>query len=125
MRILDDGTVHLDKPADAEAACARLVAMQAPTLLLYRAAADGTIFLAAIHHPATSVSRQILKPHDRPTIIVISDDPDASEALGPHAWLCAKRVRSWATAVMVHAAAGDPEHYRMPSWPRWSWGDSF
>jgi len=48
----------------------------------------------------------------RPTVVIVGDDPGASDGLGgPDAWRCVRRLRRWTRAAMIHGAGGQPEHY--------------
>jgi hypothetical protein len=45
-------------------------------------------------------------------VAILADDDHC--ASGPHGFPAARRlVRYWARAVMLHSAAGEPEHYRL------------
>lgn len=46
-----------------------------------------------------------------PGIALIGDDGDTSPD-GPDAWPVARRVLGWARFILVHGAAGHPDHYR-------------
>ena len=85
------------------------VAANAPYQLpVWRAARDGLINLIQPQRGA-QIPQKMLERTGRPIIILIGDDDDVST--GPAAWACALRVRRWALTGMIHAAAGEPQHY--------------
>ncbi|MCF3947792.1 hypothetical protein AiwAL_15965 [Acidiphilium sp. AL] len=77
-------------------------------LPLIRAARDGLITLIQPRRNTTIPSR-LLNDQARPAVILIGDDDYTST--GPAGWTCARRVRFWGRAAMIHAAAAEPEHY--------------
>lgn len=89
---------------------AAAVSQLAPHRLpIYRAVADGRI---ALVEPSrrTSVPSRMLIASNRPTILLIGDDDDAPT--GPTGWCCARRAKKWGRSALIHAAAGEPAHYR-------------
>jgi hypothetical protein len=86
------------------------IAIHSPFALpIYRAARDGLINLIQPGRGA-QVPQKMLDRPDRPVIVLVGDDDDQST--GPEAWACGLRVRRWARAGMVHAAAGEAQHYQ-------------
>jgi hypothetical protein len=77
-------------------------------LPLIRAARDGLINLIEPQRDATIPSR-LLDDQRRPVVVLIGDDDHAPT--GPAGWACARRLRYWGRAAMIHAAGGKTEHY--------------
>ena len=96
------------------ACCASMAFMGAPHLPVFTAVEQGQIALGVFTDPASIWTAGAIKRLPRPTIILISDDPDigAGTAKGPYSWTLASKLRGWADAVLVHGAGGEPEHYR-------------
>ena len=95
-----------------EAACAQLAASNDPKLPLVRAAADRRIALAWAVRPDAKWPFKTITPA-QPAVVLIGDDPGPeAPSIGPEGWVLAKRLRGWPQAVIVHGAAGQPEHYR-------------
>lgn len=46
-----------------------------------------------------------------PAIILIGDDDH--RATGPKGWRCRRELVRWASHAIIHAAAGEPDHYRV------------
>ena len=92
---------------------ARIVKEGWPSAPLFVAAAESRIALVHIQDrsfpwPAATIARLT-----RPTVILVSGDPGWGEtSYGPNQWRCAKPLRRWAVAGVLHGAAGRPEHYR-------------
>lgn len=105
---------HLTSKADLERACAALTAMHAPVLPIFRAAADGLIGLVFLHDPETAWPTELIAAIRRPILVVVSDDCEPERRSSPpSAWRCADQLRDWASAVIVHGAGAQPEHYRL------------
>jgi hypothetical protein len=77
-------------------------------LPLYRAARDGVIGLIVPERDGIIPKRYLENTH-RPIVVQIGDDDYKST--GPDGWACARRLRYWARGAIVHAAAGEEQHY--------------
>jgi hypothetical protein len=67
----------------------------------------------AIGEPAARWPCRRARLSDRPTVALVGDDPGAARGLGgPGAWQCTAAIRRWCNAAIVHAAGGEPHHYR-------------
>ncbi len=85
-------------------------AVQAP---FYAAAAAGHIALVCIEDIGAPWPAETVRATRRPTIVLLSGDPGWGEpTFGPSRWRCAKPLKAWAAAGIVHGAAGKLEHYR-------------
>jgi hypothetical protein len=104
----------LTTTADLQTACAKAMAAQAPQLPLLQAAAAGDIGLMMISGPATPWPAALIeRVGNRPLCILIGGDPGHGESdPAPQEWACARRLRYWAGAALVHGAKGEHEHYR-------------
>jgi len=103
----------LSRRDDLETACARLAALHAPLLPLVRAAADGRLNMMHITDPSAPWPGGAVKKSKRPVAVVIGADPgDGSADVLPTDWKCARHLRKWCAAAMVHGAGGEPVHYR-------------
>ena len=104
----DTSLFTFSKPTDLDKFAAA-VAVHAPHQLpLIRAVRDGQLNLIQPGRGA-QVPQKILDRPSRPIVVLIGDDDDMST--GPAAWACALRVRRWALTGMIHAAAGEAQHY--------------
>jgi hypothetical protein len=96
--------------------CGRLAAQQAPHLPFYAAAAAGRInIVVPLDHQAAWPGAEIERS-TRPVAVLIGDDPEIGngEAVGPHGWACARRLRYWRPrGAIVHGAAGTHNEYRL------------
>jgi hypothetical protein len=93
--------------------CARHIAAQAqagePAMIpLFRGVREGLIS-AVWNVRGTQVEPSVLDLKRRPTVIVVGDDDYRST--GPSGWPQAARLMRWANALLLHGAAGEPEHY--------------
>jgi hypothetical protein len=79
-------------------------------LPLVRAARDGLINLIEPNRRA-AIPAGLLNERRRPTVILIGDDDHAST--GPAGWACARRLRYWGRAAMIHAAGASREDYEV------------
>lgn len=96
--------------ASAESVCNTMLG--APSLPLFRAAADGRLALLTI--PAPDVrwpARAVGKLHV-PVVVIVGDDPGPGLSRGPVAWKASERLRRWCRWSIVHGAAGEADHYR-------------
>ena len=85
-------------------------AVQAP---FYAAAAAGQIALICIEDIGASWPAETVCKTRRPTIVLLSGDPGWGQpTFGPSRWRCAKPLKAWAAAGIVHGAAGQLDHYR-------------
>src|SRR5260370_42167787 len=100
--------------AQMRASGSRLASMQAPHLPMFTAVQQGQVSLVLFTDPASAWSAGVIKRLPKPTIILVSDDPEigAGEAAGPLGWKLAAKLRPWANAAFIHGAGGGPEHYR-------------
>ena len=99
--------VALRRLADRAAAAG---AVQAP---LCAAAADGRIALVCIEDIRSAWPAETVREARRPTIVLLSGDPGWGEpTFGPSRWRCARPLKAWAAAGIVHGAAGQLDHYR-------------
>ena len=97
----------LQRLADRAAAAG---AVQAP---LYAAAATGQIALICIEDIRAAWPAETVHATRRPTIVLLAGDPGWGErTFGPTRWRCARPLKAWAAAAIVHGAAGQLEHYR-------------
>ena len=87
------------------------VAVNAPYALpIYRAARDGLINLIQAGRGA-QIPQKMLERPGRPIVVLISDDD--YQGTGPAGWFCGLRCRRWARGCMIHAAAGEAQHYEI------------
>ena len=104
----DPSSLKFTQRADLERVTAA-VAVHAPHALpIYRAARDGLLLLIQPGRSA-QIPTKMLGRGERPIFVLIGDDD--YQSTGPDGWSCALRVRRWARAGMIHAAAGRVEHY--------------
>lgn len=78
-------------------------------LPLIRAARDGLITLVEPRRDAAIQSRFL--DQRCPVVVLIGDDDHAPT--GPAGWACARRLRYWGRAAMVHAAGAKLDHYEV------------
>ena len=91
----------------------RLATAGAPQAPLYAAAAAGHLALIVVADPDGAWPAETIARVQRPTVVLLSGDPGWGEpSFGPGRWRCAKKLRTWAAAAVVHGAAGEPDHYR-------------
>lgn len=90
----------------------RIALVGAPQAPLYAAAAAGKIGLVVIgSHDATWPVETLARVR-RPTVVLLSGDPGWGQAtFGPTRWKCAKSLKVWASAAIVHGAAGEQRQY--------------
>jgi len=86
--------------------------LRAPQLPLYRAAADGLLAMLHITDPTAAFPHHLANRTGRPVVLLIGADPDVGKPPPPHEWRCATEAAGWARAAMIHAAGGEPAHYR-------------
>ena len=92
---------------------ARIVEAGWPSAPLFVAAAESRIALIHIHEPTLPWPAESIARVTRPAVVLVSGDPGWGEAsYGPDQWRCARPLRRWAAAGILHGAAGRPEHYR-------------
>ena len=106
------GIVALGRSDDIRALAASFA--NEPIGAAYRAAADGRIALANVIDPGAPFPGRLVKATERrskPVLVVVGDDPIVGTSLGPEGWLCARRLSTWAACAVLHAAAGEREHY--------------
>lgn len=104
---------YFTRRSQLEVACARLAAMQAPQLPLYRAAADGRIGIISICAAGADWPWAMVDRAKLPTVVVIGADAGSGDDPGPDAWKAAEGLRHWCAAAIVHGAGGEPDHYRI------------
>ncbi len=103
--------------ADIERLAGLAAGADAPSLPLIRAAADRAVNLAIFADHTTPWEPRI-DAFKKPTIVCISADPGwGLNGGGPADWVCTAALKRWARAVIIHAAAGEPEHYRAAGAP--------
>jgi hypothetical protein len=78
-------------------------------LPLLRAVAAGRLAVVAVAGGQPAPEHHLKEA--KPTTIIISDDTPA--AIGPRRWRQLPKLMDWATVVVLHATAGQPEHYEM------------
>ena len=80
-----------------------------------RAVADGSIIsLITLTRPTSRWPGEQFEQAARPVVVLVGDDPAPEVgAVGPHGWECAKRIKYWCRAAVVHGAASQPDHYRL------------
>jgi hypothetical protein len=81
------------------------------TAELSRAARLGIINVVFLQ-PHASVPIGMLKRSQRPTVVVIGDDP-GDAGLGPSGWGAPQRLLKWSRCVVLHAAGGTVQNYRV------------
>ena len=87
-----------------------LARAHAPQLPLFEAVASRRVNLLWLGDPAGAWPTAQMDRLKMPTVVLIADDDGQSRP--PGEWACARRARWWARAAIVHAAGGEPEHYR-------------
>jgi len=88
-----------------------MVARHTPyTLPLWRAAVAGKLVLLVPGRGINLHSHRRLQD-DGPVCVLLSDDDGMTT--GPVRFHCAKTIRRWARAAIIHAAGGEPEHYSL------------
>lgn len=108
--MLDPRSFTFARKTDLEKVTAA-VAVHAPHALpVYRAARDGLIIMIQPGR-GVQVPSKLLDQRSRPVLVLISDDD--YESSGPKGWTCALRVGRWAKGGIIHAAAGEAEHYEL------------
>ena len=91
----------------------RMAIVGAPQTPLYAAAAAGQIALIVVETADAAWPAETIGRLRRPAVVLLSGDPGWGEpSFGPGRWRCAKKLRTWAAAAVVHGAAGEPDHYR-------------
>lgn len=96
-----------------QAVADKLAQIGAPQAPLYAAAAAGRIALVCIMAPNTPWPAETIARLTRPAIVLLGGDPGFGEpTFGPGRWRCARKLKGWAAAAIVHGSGGEPEHYR-------------
>jgi hypothetical protein len=96
-----------------ETVCAKLVAAGAPQLPLWRAVADRRIALIHIIGPEAAWPSATLERLPMPLVVLVGADMGAGNDAPPDKWQCARRLKYWCRAAIIHGAGGKPEHYRI------------
>ncbi len=78
-------------------------------LPLLDAVRAGRIAVVAPERQAAGNCLREAKRIGRPVLLLIGDDDHAST--GPSGWRCARKLREWARAAIVHGTGGRREHY--------------
>ncbi|MGI4794194.1 MAG: hypothetical protein ACRYG8_08960 [Janthinobacterium lividum] len=105
--------IRITSRANLHAVADRVALIGAPQAPIYAAAAAGRIGLVVIENPATSWPAELVENVRRPVLVLLSGDPGWGQpSYGPTRWRCAKRLKAWTTAAIVHGAAGEADHYR-------------
>ncbi len=76
---------------------------------LLRAAMHGQIELCWLTRPADATPLARLRHVTRPVVVLLSGDDGVP--LGPDCWAGLPTLLRWGRAAIIHAAAGEPEHY--------------
>jgi hypothetical protein len=103
--------------ADLDRLCDIAGRMGLKQLPMFRAAADGLLALVNIEAPtAPWPAREIerYRQQGRPTCVVVGADPGVEfpDPPPPAEWACARRLKYWCAAAIIHGAGGELEHYR-------------
>jgi hypothetical protein len=61
--------------------------------------------------PSAPAPMARLKRSQRPTIVVVGDDP-GTDGFGPDGWVATKKLLRWTDYAVLHAAGGSVETYR-------------
>jgi hypothetical protein len=97
-----------ERPADAIALLER--AGDHCHIPLFRAVADRRIALGYVPRGARSGLGSIKRAR-RPAVVLLPDDDGLSS--GPEAFPAARAVLRWCRGLILHAAAGEPQHYEI------------
>jgi hypothetical protein len=83
-------------------------------LPLFRAAADGLLTLVRIEGVSAPWPTWLIERNQhRPICFMVGGDPGFGHPdPAPAAWTCARRLRDWCHAAIIHGAAGEADHYR-------------
>lgn len=100
------------KAVEIERLCSFMGNAHAPQLPLFRAAADGLLAVVHITDATATFPRRLANRTGRPVVVLIGADPDIGKPPPPSEWRCATEAAGWARAAMIHAAGGEPGHYR-------------
>jgi len=104
--------ILLNTPDALAKALERAVAARAPQVPLVAAAASGRFVYAAITDPESRWAR-CLDRDTRPTVVVVHADAGEDTDPLPAEWACLGRLRRWVGFTIIHAAGGEPHHYRL------------
>ena len=95
----------------------RAVASGMPHLPALTWAASGNGVVVFITAPTAAWPRRIIRrAANHPTLVIVGADMGADLDAAPTEWRCVPDLANWARTVMVHAAAGAPDHYRTACW---------
>ena len=105
---------HVTRSAELERLCDAAGRLGCPQLPLFRAAADGLLALIIVNNPAAAWPAAVIQRNvNRPTCVLVGGDPGHGEPdPAPIEWMCAKRLKSWCRAAVVHGAGGEAARYR-------------
>lgn len=106
----------MSAPFTPQAEIARMIA---------RAEQAGAGFLAGLLRPVMACEMNLIVPmrdtvqppfyrigkQGRPIVVLVGDD-DYRPA-GPHTWMCAAKLRAWASFAIVHGTGAEAWHYHM------------
>lgn len=84
-------------------------------LPLWQVADTGLIDAVVLSPPCAPWPARHLRLSDRPTVVVIGDDPGGTlrGSGGAPAFRCARCIAHWTRWTMIHAAGGEALHYRI------------
>jgi hypothetical protein len=75
--------------------------------------ADGLIALITLEGPTAKWCSRDVDNIGRPIVVLVGDDPaPVADAVGPAGWECARRLKYWCRATIIHGTGPDPDHYR-------------
>lgn len=97
---------------ELQAIADRIALAGAPQAPIYAAAAAGRIALIVIGSHDAGWPAETLARVRRPTVVLLSGDPGWGQpTFGPNRWKCAKSLKAWAAAAILHGAAGEQHQY--------------
>jgi hypothetical protein len=110
---IEDDCLRVSDRATLNKAADRLAAAGAPALPLFAAAAAGVIGLITLDRPGAKWPAREIESIAIPVVVLVGDDPyPHADALGPDGWACARRLKYWAGAAIIHGTGPHPGHYR-------------